>query len=136
MLRISSGIFGKIPHSWKLLSTIYRFSWWVDLIGNCHYLFKNIKFQLWHNCKSHLVEIFLVKKGGFSTSVFEIWWIYTIIISLEFFFYRWKSQTSSQKQVAKQKKSLQRKEYLWNNCITFVKWLVNFKAQWKKSASC
>ncbi len=66
MFKIFNGIFDKIPPSWKLLSTIYQFSLWIDLIGNYH----NSIFKLKNSgCKSRLVENFLVKKRGFCTSV-------------------------------------------------------------------
>jgi hypothetical protein len=85
MLRISSGIFGKIPHSWKVFPTMYQFNWWVDLIGNCHYFIYKLKNS---NCNIVVDHIWLKLfwwKRGFSTSVFEIWWICAIIISLECF---------------------------------------------------
>jgi hypothetical protein len=66
MLGIFIGIFGKIPPSWKLLSTIYQFNWWVDLISDCHYLILKLKNSSCNIVANHIsMKSFWLKKGGF-----------------------------------------------------------------------
>jgi hypothetical protein len=74
MLRIVSGIFGKVPLSWKLLWTIYQFSSWVHLIGNCHYFILKLKNSNWNIVANHIwFKTFWLKKGAFLLMIIGFW---------------------------------------------------------------
>jgi hypothetical protein len=62
------GIFDKWPPSWKMLSTIYKYSRQVDLIGNFHNFIFKLRKSNWNIVVMSCSWKLLVKKGVFSTS--------------------------------------------------------------------
>jgi hypothetical protein len=79
MLKIFSGIFGKIPPSWKLFSSIYQFNWWVDLIGNFHYYIFKLKIYSCNIVVNHVqLKRFWLKKRGFLLVQAFLWAVATI----------------------------------------------------------